>query len=360
MAGAEITRMDPSPPEPAMPANPRRRRLRAVFAADIANFGGLVSVDETRTMDALWVARRIALEELEAQGGWLFGLPGDGIFALFESAVAAVRCGLNIQTRLVAAPKLNALRMRIGIHLGEVLFQDELPFGESLVTAARLESLADPGGILVSASVLEAVGSRVSATFSERGVQNLKHSPRRIATYAVTPAPERPSLDGTVGQGEPLDRTVMARSMARANVPALPGALPGPPPPLALPYAEPSAGPSVSPRLPKATPLVIPHHLQDTIPPPAPPPPAEPEPVVPVSAPSAPPSPDPAFNEVLGELAKILTAHVGPLAGLLVRQHAAAIAEPTMLIRALAEEIPTEAERLEFASRAHELIERRR
>jgi class 3 adenylate cyclase len=343
-----------------MPANPRRRRLRAVFAADIANFGGLVSVDETRTMDALWVARRIALEELEAQGGWLFGLPGDGIFALFESAVAAVRCGLNIQVRLKAAPKVSALRMRIGIHLGEVLFQDELPFGESLVIAARLESLADPGGILVSASVLEAVGSRVSATFSERGVQNLKHSPRRIATYAVTPAPEQPSLDGTTIHGEPLDRTVMALPRGRADAAALPAASPAPSLPLALPPVGSAPAPQISPRLPKAAPLVIPHHLQETFPPPAPHRSAKPASEKPESVAPPPLPADLLGKDVLDDLAKVLMAHVGPLAGLLVRQHAAAVSDPTTLIRALAEEIPTGAERLEFASRAHELIERRR
>jgi hypothetical protein len=79
------------------------------------------------------------------------------------------------------------------------------------------------------------------------------------------------------------------------------------------------------------------------------------EPVAP-----SPPTPDAILQDLLGDLAKALTAHVGPLAGLLVRQHAAAMTDPTMLIRALAEEIPTEAERLEFASRAHELIDRRR
>ena len=87
------------------PVPPRRRRLRAVFAADIANFGGLVTIDETNTIDALSITRRVAIEELAKHGGWLFGMPGDGIFALFESTVDAVRCALAVQTRLAAAPK---------------------------------------------------------------------------------------------------------------------------------------------------------------------------------------------------------------------------------------------------------------
>ena len=156
--------MDNLAPDAPQPSGKRVRRLRAVFAADMANFGGLVSVDETNTLDALWATRRIAREELAAHGGWLFGMPGDGLFALFESAVDAVRCALETQARLAAMTKFDAVRLRIGIHLGDVLFQDDLPFGETLVIAARLESLADPGGILVSAAVMEAVAPRISAT----------------------------------------------------------------------------------------------------------------------------------------------------------------------------------------------------
>ena len=132
--------MSEPPTPPPAPAT-RRRRLRAVLAADVVNFTGLVSINETIALDSLLVAHKIAREELAEHGGWLFGLPGDGIFALFESAVDAVRCGLDIQDRLDATGS-RQLRFRIGVHLGEVLFQDEAPFGETLVIAARLEALA--------------------------------------------------------------------------------------------------------------------------------------------------------------------------------------------------------------------------
>ena len=107
--------------------------------------------------------------------------------------------------------------MRIGVHLGEVLFQDDLPFGESLVIAARLESLAEPGGVLVSSAVMDAVASRISATFEEMGVRSLKHSPRRIATFSVTAAPGTAGLDITAAGG-PLDYTVLrGRTPAQAE-----------------------------------------------------------------------------------------------------------------------------------------------
>jgi class 3 adenylate cyclase len=174
----------------------RRRRLRAVYAADVANFGGYVSADETRTLEDLWQVRRIANEALHANGGWLFGMPGDGIFALFESAIDAVRCALVTQHRLALAADVS-LRLRIGIHLGEVLFKEDQPFGESLVVAARLESLAEPGGILVSSAVVDAVAPRIPATFEKCGLQHLKHLPRCVATFRVKSQSGYPEFQAT-------------------------------------------------------------------------------------------------------------------------------------------------------------------
>jgi hypothetical protein len=169
-----------------------------------------MSVDETNTVDALTMTRRIAREELDLHGGWLFGLPGDGIFALFESAVDAVKCALEIQQRLLAMSRLSTMRLRIGVHLGEVVFQDGLPYGEALVIAARLESHAEPGGVLVSAAVMDAVAPRIAAQFYERGVFNLKHSPRRITTYSVSVDASSRDLDLSSGTGEALDRTILS------------------------------------------------------------------------------------------------------------------------------------------------------
>jgi class 3 adenylate cyclase len=273
-------------------------RLRAAFAADIANYTALVSVEETRTIDALSIVRKVAREELEIHGGWLFGLPGDGIFALFESAVDAVRCGLEVQQRLAAMPIVSQLKMRIGIHLGDVRFRDGLPFGETLVIAARLESLAEPGTILISSSVMDAVAARLSATFEEKGVRSLKHSPKLIATFAVSPPPrsapvvEEPKED-------PLDHTVLnttpelpARALRR---PLLLDATVIAPLPRAVPFAVPDpADAPASPPTPAPPPvdLSAPHlHRQNpaTDPPPQGPspqfPPMAAEPPQPTSSP---------------------------------------------------------------------------
>ena len=328
--------MDHSPPDAPELGSRRRRRLRAVFAADMANFGGLVSVDETNTLEALWSTRRIAREELAVHGGWLFGLPGDGIFALFESAVDAVRCALNIQARLASAPKLNTVRMRIGIHLGEVLFQDELPFGEALVIAARLESLADPGGILISSAVMEAVAPRVSAAFSERGVFSLKHSPRRVTTFSVSASSA--DLDETSAGAELLDRTVLSVAPEPArDAPARPVA----------PVLTEAAVPS----LPKACQLVVPETAHMALPDPG----RRPDP-------APPPGPGIAGTALLEgcltELVQALTVHLGPFAGILVRRYAARFASGFELVDALAQEIPAKADRLQFVLHARQIVGR--
>lgn len=184
-----------------------RRRLRAVFAADIAGFSGRMSLNETSTVNLLNEIRIVGRRALKTYDGWLFGMAGDGLFATFESAVNAVQCALEVQAELATREDLKDMPLRIGIHLGEVLIDDDLPYGETLNIAARLEALADPGGILVSGTVMDAVSSRISATFADRGVPHLKNIPRRIATFAVTPPPARSSADETRVGFSSLDRT---------------------------------------------------------------------------------------------------------------------------------------------------------
>jgi class 3 adenylate cyclase len=300
------------PPDAAV-ANKRRRRLRAVFAADVANFGNLVSADETKTLDALWNTRRIATEELTSTGGWLFGMPGDGLFALFESAVDAVRCALRTQLRLSALPNSRALTLRIGVHLGEVLFQDGLPFGETLVIAARLESLAKPGGVLVSSTVKEAVEARISARFSDYAVRELKHIPRPIATFSVAAT-----------EDDLNEATTVAVLRERTG----------------------SAAPRFA-DLQDVSPVVVPTEISVSA--------ASRAPAFPLGTPDR---GRPIAAVCLAELTQALTTHVGPVARVLVKRHAATIVDPTALIVALGEEIPAEKERREFMARAQQVVGR--
>jgi class 3 adenylate cyclase len=324
--------MDTSSPNVVGPSGRRRRCLRAVLAADVANFSGLVSVDETNTLEALWTTRRIAREELDSHGGWLFGMPGDGIFALFESAVDAVRCALSTQGRLSAAPGLHAIRLRVGVHLGEVLFEDGVPFGEPLVIAARLESFADPGGILVSAAVMEAVAPRVSAAFCERGMLSLKHCPRRVEAFSVCGASD---LDRTRFGSAALDATVLAVSMR-----------PGPGRLDANPVSLPVLSEPAAPKLPRAVPLVVkgPSDVES---------PAQPsEPI------AAPTSAGDSRQTCLAEVSRALTTFLGPVAAILVARSSARFPDLFDLVDALAREIPVESERTRFLVQSHNALVR--
>ncbi|MDX2287824.1 MAG: adenylate/guanylate cyclase domain-containing protein [Hyphomicrobiaceae bacterium] len=224
------------PDTPERPGGTRKRRLRAAFSADVANFSGRVSVSETRAFGHLTDVLKIGREELDRYEGHLIGMPGDGLFALFESAVDAVQCALAVQTRLAAHANLGGMRLRIGIHLGDVLFDGDLPFGETLNIAARLQALADPGGTLVSGAIVDAVSARVSATFEDRGVPQLKNIPRRIATFALHPQTGQATTDtGQTPTFEPLDRTMQLPRrgglVERLSGPlSAPPADPGPPP----------------------------------------------------------------------------------------------------------------------------------
>ena len=187
------------------------RGLRAVFVAEMVSAGGAGPVNSAGSLDAINDMRSIVDRQLQIHGGWLFGIPGDGVFALFESAVNAVRCALDTQHQLVLRElvlrgRAEDRRLRIGIHLGEVVFENELPRGEALVIAGSLKALADPGGILVSGSVMDAVSSRIVATFKERDVPPLRDIPRRIVTFAVTPQ-ERTEAYEIPACMSPLDLT---------------------------------------------------------------------------------------------------------------------------------------------------------
>ncbi len=224
-----------------------KRKLRAILAADIANFSGRVSVNETNALSELSAVLRIAREAVNRFDGQLISMTGDGLFVLFESAVDAVECALEIQTGLRGIQASRGMPLRIGLHLGEVLFEDDIACGEALNIAARLESLADPGGILVSGAVFDAVSARIPATFEPRGMPRLKNIPRQITTFAVRPSgPAAFPADAT--DGDPLDRTVEA-SYATLKMAAGPfmgapdpaAAAPPPPSPVFAPAPVPDA-----------------------------------------------------------------------------------------------------------------------
>src|SRR5215469_2575077 len=132
------------------------RRLAGILAADVVGYSAMVGKDEPGTLARVRALRTDLIEPLTAScGGRLFKTTGDGFLAAFASAVEALRCAITIQERLRAEP--DGLRLRIGVHQGEVVAEGDDLLGDGVIIAARLEPLAEPGGIFISGRVREDV-----------------------------------------------------------------------------------------------------------------------------------------------------------------------------------------------------------
>ena len=161
------------------------RRLAAIMAADVAGFSALMERDEEGTYSRIGSLRRDVIEpRLSEHQGRLIKTTGDGFLAEFASPIAALRCALAIQSSLRNDP--DALRLRVGLNLGDVIVeQGGDVYGEGVNVAARLESLADPGGILISGKIHSEVEGKVTADFDDRGEQQIKNITRPVRIYAV-------------------------------------------------------------------------------------------------------------------------------------------------------------------------------
>jgi adenylate cyclase len=167
-----------------------KQRLAAILAADAAGYSRLMAADERATVAALDAARAVFRTQIEANQGRVIDMAGDSVLAVFETATGAVLAALAIQTELKApiadVPEDRRMRFRIGIHLGDVIEKgDGTIYGDGVNIAARLEGLAEPGGIAVSASIRTAVKGKVDATFEDRGEQKVKNIADPVRSFRV-------------------------------------------------------------------------------------------------------------------------------------------------------------------------------
>jgi TolB-like protein/class 3 adenylate cyclase len=166
------------------------RRLSAILAADVAGYSRLMGVDEEGTLGQLKNHRANLIDPKVAEHrGRIVKTTGDGMLAEFASAVDATRCAVDIQLSMASA-NLNVaaskrIELRIGIHVGDIISDDGDIFGEGVNIAARLEGLADPGGICVSARVQEDAEGRLDVVFKDSGEQQLKNIARPVRVYNI-------------------------------------------------------------------------------------------------------------------------------------------------------------------------------
>ncbi len=190
-----------------MSENGLRQRLGAILAADAVGYSRLMEADERWTMAALDAARDVFKAEIESNHGHIINMAGDSILAVFDTAAGAVTAALAVQRTLeTSGPASDGrqMRFRIGIHLGDVIEKaDGNVYGDGVNIAARLQALAEPGGIVVSEAVRGAVKSRVAAAFDDRGTQSVKNIADPVRAFSVRP------------EGSPQSRSAVTSSLFR-------------------------------------------------------------------------------------------------------------------------------------------------
>jgi class 3 adenylate cyclase len=164
-----------------------KRRLTAILAADAVNYSRHMGEDEEGTLRQLAAHRAVIDRIIGAHEGRIVGTAGDSVLAEFSSPVEAVRCAVEIQegvhTRNETLPIAQRLDFRIGVNLGDVMVDGADILGDGVNVAARLESIAEPGGICISSSVYDQVAGKLSLGFFDMGEQSLKNIARPIRVY---------------------------------------------------------------------------------------------------------------------------------------------------------------------------------
>jgi TolB-like protein/class 3 adenylate cyclase/Tfp pilus assembly protein PilF len=176
-----------------------RRRLAAILAADIAGYSRLMGEDDVATVRDLKGHQVVVLPLIGEFGGRIIDTAGDGILAEFPSAVDAVECAIQLQdvmaTRNKDTPETRRMQFRVGINLGDVIHDDVRIYGDGINVAARLENIAEPGGICISEDVHRQIRDKLTVPCRDLGEKDLKNIARRVRTYA---------LGGSVTAEEPV------------------------------------------------------------------------------------------------------------------------------------------------------------
>ena len=185
-----------------------RQRLAAILAADVAGYSRLMAADERATLEALDTARAVFRTHVESNGGRVIDMAGDSVLAVFDLATRAVCASLAIQRELDAAadhlPEERRMRFRIGVHLGEIIEKsDGTVYGDGVNIAARLEGLAEPGGISASESVRAAVRGKVGVRFDDQGEQAVKNIPEPVRVFRIRPADGSEQSSAVAEPGHP-------------------------------------------------------------------------------------------------------------------------------------------------------------
>jgi class 3 adenylate cyclase len=170
-------------------SRPMERKLTAILSADVKGYSRLMGEDDTATVRTLTAHRTLMTSLIQHRKGRVVDSPGDNLLAEFASVVDAVQCAVEIQrefkVRNAEVPEQRRMEFRIGINLGDVIVEGERLYGDRVNIAARLESLADAGGICISGTVLEHVGNKLPLRYEDLGEQTVKNIAKPVRIYRV-------------------------------------------------------------------------------------------------------------------------------------------------------------------------------
>jgi class 3 adenylate cyclase len=170
-----------------------KRKISAILAADIAGYSNLLAQDEEETLRRLAIYRAVLDDFVARWGGRIFNTAGAAVLAEFPSSVDVVRCAVDFQESIrahnLAYPQSRRMLYRIGITVADVVERDGDVLGDGVAIAARLGSIAIPGGVCVSRAVYEQVASKLSVKFDDLGQQQVENVPNPIHAYSIAPHP---------------------------------------------------------------------------------------------------------------------------------------------------------------------------
>jgi adenylate cyclase len=173
---------------------PAVRRLAAILAADVAGYSRLMGADEEGTHERLRAHLGQLVEpKIKEHRGRIVKNIGDGLLAEFPSVVDAVRCAVEVQRRMIDrepdVPEERRIRFRIGVNLGDVIVEEHDIFGDGVNVAARLEALAEPGGVCISRTVRDQIRDKLPYPFEDMGDQSVKNITRPVRSTRCVPKP---------------------------------------------------------------------------------------------------------------------------------------------------------------------------
>ena len=198
-----------------------KRKLTTMFSADAAGYSRLMAEDETSTVKTIKAYREIMTELIKQHRGRVVDSPGDNVLAEFTSVVDGVQCAVavqkELQTRNAELPEDRRMEFRIGINLGDVIEEEDRIYGDGVNIAARLEALADPGGICISKTAFDHIETKLPLGYDYLGEQTVKNIAKPIGAYRVLMEP-RVTVAGKEEKPLPLPEEPSIAVLPLANI----------------------------------------------------------------------------------------------------------------------------------------------